>query len=158
MERIPRRDSRPHQPVYKTGALLNRPQGSADVGVMDEKYSRPESHRKPSASQADVLLLHLGNVKSGAVCQCCPSAFCLEDRCARCYTNTAKLARDPTGPRLCKSPRMPQSPAALADALPMLRGDLQSAGPSKMAARAGIAPASSRLQRAAHLSELSDDC
>jgi len=36
-------------------------------------------------------LLHFGNMngENGAVCRCCPGALCVEDRRARCYTNTA---------------------------------------------------------------------
>ena len=57
--------------------------------------------------------------QNGAVCQCCPGALCVEDRRARCYTNTA--------------------------------------GVMKVAAGAGIAPASAAFQTAAHLSEPSSD-
>lgn len=80
---IPRRESRPHEPVYKTGAFLCRPQGNV------KWCSREDSHLEPLASRASVQLLTPREQKSGAVCRCCPGALCLEDRRARCYTNTA---------------------------------------------------------------------
>jgi hypothetical protein len=81
-------------PLARHGArarmiLFTRP-GPICVGHRGEwKWcSRLDSHQQPPPSQSGVHLL-TPREQNGAVCRCRPGALCVEDRRARCYTNTA---------------------------------------------------------------------